>query len=258
MVLLTSPLTTKETLGFMFLTHGQYNLLVNDPSGFCVPHQPTFLLSLRHHGMKARALLCPRQLLLQCTSARGTLCTAGEVPAPTSRHLRERAVGILPLGNPSIQETRQSLCISLPCYFSPRELLFLFSWTSLHCQEADPSKTTELLRFIAAQKALLAVLQSFTTYLSVETSNSATTVWMAFLNGKKEQDLGASNCARASSPCQYSTFLPCLLHPAAAARFIPYQKLLRGKAPLLIRRAFRPVCSQTGKVQSSYFTSRFV
>lgn len=102
MVLLTSPLTTKETLGFMFLTHGQYNLLVNDPSGFCVPHQPTFLLSLRHHGMKARALLCPRQLLLQCTSARGTLCTAGEVPAPTSRHLRERAVGILPLGNPSI------------------------------------------------------------------------------------------------------------------------------------------------------------
>lgn len=75
---------------------------------------------------------------------------------------------------------------------------------------------------------------------------------------RKEQDLGASNCARASSPCQYSTFLPCLLHPAAAARFIPYQKLLRGKAPLLIRRAFRPVCSQTGKVQSSYFTSRFV
>lgn len=55
--------------------------------------------------------------------------------------------------------------------------------------------------------------------------------------------MGASNCARASSPCQYSTFLPCLLHPAAAAHFFPYQELLGGKAPLLIRRAFRPVCS---------------
>lgn len=75
---------------------------------------------------------------------------------------------------------------------------------------------------------------------------------------QKEQDLGASNCARVSSPCQYSTFLPCLLHAAAAARFFPYQQLLRGKAPLLIRRAFRHFCSQTGKVQSSYFISRFV
>lgn len=105
MVLLASPLTTKRTLGFKFLTHGQYNLLVNDRTGLLVSVCHINPLSSFPFGITARRQeLCfaPRQLLLQRTGARGASCTAGEVPAPTSGHLRGRAAGILPLGTPGV------------------------------------------------------------------------------------------------------------------------------------------------------------